>query len=177
MKSLTEKQRKLVEENHDLIYGFAKIKHLSIDEYYDLLAIGLCKASMSFDEYKGNFSTLAYTCMENEINGYLRHINKKSSISDNIILSYDSLIVNDEDWCCTLLSKLSYDKSNEELISNAFSYALINALNDKEKIVVKSLLYGMTQIEIAKHLKCKQQNIGHIIKKIKRKWTPYLKSN
>ena len=59
-KQLTSKQKELVEVNHNLIYKFASIKNVSIEEYYDILAIGLCKAAMAFDENKGKFSTVSF---------------------------------------------------------------------------------------------------------------------
>lgn len=60
---LTEDQRQLVEENHNLIYGFAHRHHINLDEYYGTLAISLCKAGETFNDKKGKFSTYAYTLM------------------------------------------------------------------------------------------------------------------
>ena len=42
---LNEYQQKYAEQNHNLIYGILNDKNLSIDEYYDVAAIGLCKAA------------------------------------------------------------------------------------------------------------------------------------
>ena len=41
---LTNDQRKLVEQNHNLIYAFLHTKNLNIEEWYDICAISLCKA-------------------------------------------------------------------------------------------------------------------------------------
>ena len=66
MGQLTLDQQRIVSENHNLIYSLANKKNINLDEYYDVLAIGLCKAAMIYNENKSKFSTLAFTCMLNE---------------------------------------------------------------------------------------------------------------
>ena len=63
---LNTEQRKLVEDNHDLIYGFMTKYRLDFSTWYDICAIGLCKAGMAYDG-SNRFSTLAYHCMHNEV--------------------------------------------------------------------------------------------------------------
>ena len=55
---MTKEQQKLVEENHGLIYSFLAKHNLPIEEYYDLAAIGLCKASITYQN-ETTFSTYA----------------------------------------------------------------------------------------------------------------------
>lgn len=74
MEHLTPQQKKLVEDNHNLIYSLAYKKNINLDEFYGDLAIGLCKAALAFDENRGKFSTLAYTSMYNEYKIRLRQI-------------------------------------------------------------------------------------------------------
>lgn len=73
MNSLNKEQQKLVETNHNLIYSFAKSNNIDVEEFYDVLAIGLCKAALVYDENKGMFSTLAYKCMSNSYNQILTY--------------------------------------------------------------------------------------------------------
>ncbi len=60
---MTEEQKKLAEENHNLIYFYARKYHMSKQEFedmYGILAIGLCKATRDYDESRGRaFSTVA----------------------------------------------------------------------------------------------------------------------
>ena len=66
---MTEKEQKLAEENHNLIYDFAKKRNLVVEDYYGLLAIGLCNAATAYSsENENTFSTYAYSCMQNVIN-------------------------------------------------------------------------------------------------------------
>lgn len=60
---LTPEQQKLVADNHNLIYSFAYKYKIDVGEYYDVLALGLCKAAMYHDGISGKFSTLAYRSM------------------------------------------------------------------------------------------------------------------
>ena len=85
---LTKEQKELVENNHKLIYYYIHKNGLSVDEYYDILAIGLCKAALNFDESKGiKFVTYAMFVMRNEhsVSETLK-LNKTQS-SSNLSLS------------------------------------------------------------------------------------------
>lgn len=49
---LTEDERKLVEDNHDLIYMVSDCLDIDIDDYYGVLAIGLCHAAQNYNKRK-----------------------------------------------------------------------------------------------------------------------------
>ena len=86
---LTLEQQEMVENNHNLIYDFCKRFNYSLDEYYDLCAIGLCKAVMHYNEVRGKFSTFAYRCMHNEI-GAATYKSKAWKSSKNLkTISFD----------------------------------------------------------------------------------------
>ena len=61
---LNDEQRKLVADNHKLIYFYAHKHNVDVDEYYDLLALALCQAAYNYDKTKGAFSTIAIRTME-----------------------------------------------------------------------------------------------------------------
>lgn len=84
---MTEQQKKLVEENHNLIYGFLHKQNLDPEEYYDLAAIALCEAAQIYDPDRGiSFSTLGYRCMYNCIGHEIRKSNTKKR--QGAVLSY-----------------------------------------------------------------------------------------
>ena len=174
---LTKKQQELIEQNHNLIYKFAYNKNLAIDEYYDILAIGMCKAAMTHDESKGEFSTYVYCCMYNEVKKYWKHINRKSCI-DGKTLSYDALkLTGDFDDNVNLLEILSDNYSIQDVVeNNIFIASFINTLRDNEKNVILLLLRGMKQNEIAVRLNCSNQNVNVIVMRIRKKWSAYLKN-
>ena len=73
MTKLTIEESKLVEKNHNLIYGFAQKYKLPIDDWYDVCAIGLIKAVKSYRSDDIEFSTFAYSCMFGEMRNELKY--------------------------------------------------------------------------------------------------------
>ena len=182
VKSLTKKQQDLIEQNHNLIYGFANRMKLSIEDYYDILAIGMCKAASIFDETKGEFSTVAFRCMKIELLHYWNSQKKKSAIPSNMIVSYDINI-------CKVMGD-SYEKENkfldifsdknsthEIVISNIMLREFFDMLTQEEKHIAKLLLEGVTQSEIADRTNHSRQYIYNYVKKIRRRLNTYLNKN
>lgn len=50
---LTPEQQQIVADNHDLIYWYMNRCHLYEEEWYDLVALVLCKTVASYDPSKG----------------------------------------------------------------------------------------------------------------------------
>lgn len=163
---LTEEQKKLVEENHGLIYWFAKKYHVPIEEYYDVLAQGLCMAAYHYDPSKCSFSTYAYLCMNTEMHVEYRKTLRKSEIPQGNIFHYENawqlsdLIPTNEKTENKVIDRISY----ENLIS-----LLNDILNDKDKEVLSYILNGLTMREIAKIEGTSHQAIHNRMKKIREK--------
>lgn len=159
MESLTKKQQELVEKNHNLIYGFSEMFHVPIDDYYGVLAIGLCNAAKSYDVKKGKFSTFAYHCMKNEmIKEYCK--DNKLKDSDYNDTQYECLDEN-----LLLYGNIPYNKYVEkELYEN-----ILSLLTDKERKILYYLYSGTTETEIANKMNCSKQNISYFVKKIRMK--------
>lgn len=171
-KKLTEKQQKLVEENHNLIYGFANKMHLPLEEYYDLLAIGLCKAAQIFEEDKGAFSTVAYCCMKNELALYLRHIQIKSAIPKELIFSYDASCKDSHngDTGNNVLETLASKHSVEDLVVNHIvTKEILTSLKDEDKFILQMIAVGMSQRKIAEKMGYSAQWVNNCIKRIRRR--------
>ena len=182
VKSLTDRQRELVELNHNLIYKFAYNNNLLIDDYYDILAIGLCKASMDFNENKGNFSTFAYICMLNELRLYWKNSQRKSVIPDALIMSYDvsgNDVLPNSEWKNNISNSLLdnfADKytTHDIAVGNIISNMFIDTLTEKEKNIVKLIVNGYNQTETAEILNCTRQDINNRVKIIRKKLVHYL---
>jgi len=167
---LTNEQCELVTKNHNLIYSYAYKKNVSIQDNYDVLAIGLCKAAKTFNKSKGEFSTLAYCCMENELLEQYRLTQKQSYVPDNLVLSYNKDDAYDKDN----LSEYLIDRQASESISYVImSSEFEGSLNEKEIVIYKFLLSGLTYDEIADNLGCKKQSVHYHIKKIRNKFSDY----
>lgn len=170
---MTDEQRKLVENNHSLIYGYLNKKGLESDEFYDLAAIGLCNAAMTYDSSKGVFSTYAFACIDREVMNHCVYMNRKKIIPSDMILSYD--ISADEDFkesCIDTLIDDEFDEIEYSTENMAFE-DFITTLKDREILIIKYLKDGLTQQEIAKELNRSQQAVFLNIKNIREKWNIY----
>lgn len=169
---LNDEQQKLAEENHDLIYWFAKNNKLDIDEYYGELAIELCKAAYRYDETTGySFTTYATKCMNNRIKRLFQK--KGQTIEGNeSILSLDYIYYTEWSEPCTLADLIVDNKEDiekEEEVKIDAEY-FVQTLNDRDKYIFKSLLLGKTQSELAEELEVSPQYVHMIVKRIRKKY-------
>ena len=91
MKFLSAEQQKLAEENHNLIYAFMNRHHLDHDEYYGDMAEAYCIAVASFDNTRGNLSTLAYHAMHNRLKSIRRYQSISRRTPSEPVISLDTL--------------------------------------------------------------------------------------
>ena len=82
---------KLIEDNHNLIYSFMSLHSLDPEEYYDLMAMELCKAAKNYNEELGAFSTCAYTYMNNALTLHRRKSSRLSAIPSSAVVSLDDV--------------------------------------------------------------------------------------
>lgn len=181
MNELNYKQQQLVELNHNLIYSFAKSKKINLEENYDVLAIGLCKAALVYDENRATFSTLAYKCMSNEYNKIIREQIVKRKIPDALISSLDEVIsISEEDGSeITLydcIQKDIFPVPDKNVITNIMIENFYNyRLTKQEQKVFKLLAQDRTQIEIGKIMELTRSRIGQIVMRIRSKWIEFNK--
>lgn len=180
MNSLNVKQQHLVEDNHNLIYSFAKSRKLDLEEYYDVLAIGLCKAALIFDENKGMFSTLVYTCMNNEVKRIKRKENEQKTIPKHMVDSLDYIYSSDNDDSeNSLKDKIIKDifPAPDENVINAimFNNFYYQNLDERERLIVDLVFQRKNQTDISKKLSVSQPQVSRLIKEIKIKWIEYNK--
>lgn len=169
---LTEEQRKLVEENHNLIYGFLNQYKLDDEDFYDLASIGLCKAAMKYNaDRKEKFSTFAYTCMNNEVRYYYKYYEcAKKRIPKDDVLSYNLELEDGKE----ILDGIARDAdfSEDSLVYLDFD-SFKNTLADKERTIIEYLESDFKTSEIAKEFNCSHQYISQLKRNIKRKWERY----
>ena len=170
---LTNKQKELVVENHNLIYGYAYKKGILLDDYYDVLAIGLCKAAKSYDSDKSEFSTFAFKCMDNEMNTVSK--NKKTVIPNDLVVSYDSQeSINNISNGLSFAETISDFKYHESIVYDMMTNEIMNSLTKKESIIFKYLISGLTHREIASEMKCNRSNVTYFANRIRKKVNDYL---
>lgn len=170
-KRLDEKQKKLVEKNHNLIYKFIVLRNLDEEELYDLLAISLCKAALLYKSDLGyTFATYAFKCMGNDYFNYIRDLTREFRIPLKYLISFEDfsdLDDSDLDYLRVLEDKKAFDNSIIELKD------FINLLSDMQRKVFYGLMYGYNENELARFFKCSRQNINLVKKEIGKKYLKY----
>lgn len=175
---MTEERREFVAENHNLIYSFARNKNLDLEEYYDLLAIGLCKAGCLYDFEKGfKFSSLAYTCMDNEVRMYWRNLQLVGHIPESLICSYDEPLDNGDDKVDSL-GMLHYlkDEKVDPDVSEVYVQEFISSLDERKRKVLLDYIDGYSEREIGVALGVSRTIVSREIHKIRNLWKSYNKS-
>lgn len=164
---LNGEQKKLVEDNHSLIYWYAGKYHIPIDEYYDILATALCKAAYYYDPNKGAFSTCATTFMRNELLMLNRRENQlKSCIPKDNIVHFDK----DNTW--EYSSELpKYESLEDDILDKEYYKQVVekisSLLRDKDREIFEYLLQGLTMRDIANIKGVSHQCIHSKIKRIR----------
>lgn len=150
-----------------MIYTFLQKYHLSIEDYYDLAAIGLCKAGSKFDGSKSKFSTYAYRCMFTTVFTEIRDKKAGKRIPDHQIVYYQAEMKNDDGDTNTFMN---YIPSKENVEENVFSEIILeeylSKLKDRDKQIFILFSKGYKQGEIGKIVGCSQAQVSRVRQKL-----------
>lgn len=160
--TLNEQQRKLVEDNHNLIYSFLNSHHLSLDaveDWYGTAAIGLCKAALIYDESRGSkFSTLAYLCMDNEVKMIMR--NNRKCVST--VASLDDEVRSSDGCCLADVVPDNRDFYFSIYLNDAIAIAT-RKLSERDKQFIDLIVnHGKTNTEIARQFGVSQPTVSRV---------------
>ena len=166
---LTKQQQQLVEDNHKLIYFFLYKNSLNVDEFYDVAAIGLCKAATTYNNNsQTKFSTYAYACIKCEIFNELQRQKSTRKIPKDKQLSYDVKTKDgygEEKW--TYLSDNKHFEDTIELKMLVESY--INKLKiERNKRVLKLYCKGYSGADIVRITGINRTTVGKQIADMKK---------
>lgn len=164
---MTEKSKKIVEENHNLIYGFMNKEHLAMDEWYDICAIGLCKAAESYNNEKNAvFATYAYSCMKNEVNHALRDLYAEKRGCNTTESSFEQ--INEEYGTEVHFENAAYTPSVEEIcMMNNIYEKVLQGLSPREQKIMNLCKAGYNNKEISEILGCNTREIGFTMQSIR----------
>ena len=163
---MTDYQKQLVTDNHNLIYRFLQKEKLNMEDWYDLAAIGMCKAAKTFNEGTSKFSTYAFKCMFNEVYSEKKKELRQRTIPQNEILYYNTEYENESGNKVEFIDKMQSDQNVENdcihkvALRNAF-----NKMKEKHKPIISLFLQGYKQVEIMKIAGCSQPHVSRVMKK------------
>ena len=173
MIQITDEARRLIEENHNLIYSLLYKYHLDVEEWYDLAAIGLCKAANTYNNGKSGFSTYAYKCMYTTIMMEKRKENAMRTIPQNQIVYYENQVSEEAkaNETSTFLNYMTRQQDVENETKSTLSLENIkNELVGNKRKVFVLLKEGYTQSEISKIIGISKQRISKIKQEILEKY-------
>ena len=164
MKPMTDEQRKLAEENHDLVYAFLEENHLPVNQYYDVVIFGYLCAVQEYCEkptlQKYRFGTIAWKKMLCELKDYKRYISSKKKsytavsfddfVSDNSSLRWEDVICDKTDVL-------------EQLQTELILHDLAVKLPKKEMRIILRKLYGEKMHDIAKSERMTFRDINQLL--------------
>lgn len=141
--------------------------HLSIEDYYGLAAIGLCKSGLTYEGDKSKFSTYAYKCMLNEVLQDKRKEKSGRRIPQHQIVYYEAEL---ETCDGDTASFLNFIPSDEDVEGDALSKTMFDEyskqLSDRDKQVFILFSEGYKQREICKIVGISQPHVSRIKKKL-----------
>lgn len=158
---MNDAQRQLVEDNHNLIYSYLHTKRLNTEEWYDLLAIGLCKAAIDYDPALSAFSTFAYTVMRNITWKEFRDGRSVKRTANHTATSLD-IVVLDESH--TTILDLTADTINieEEIVAKLTVTKALSRVSERDAKCIKLITSGYRQQDIGDILGISQVQVSRI---------------
>ena len=156
-----------------MIYSFLYKYHLDVEEWYDIAAIGLCKAANTYNNDKSGFSTYAYKCMYTTIIMEKRKENAMRTIPQNQIVYYENQ-VNESSKDNDTSTFLNYipckqDIENETILALSLENIENELVGNKKKVFLL-LREGYTQCEISKIIGISKQRVSKIKQEITEKY-------
>ena len=149
MRRLTDEERRIVEENHDLIYWVANLKHLPLDEWYDLLAITLCESAMKHDPKKSKLSWYYKQRVDWKVSHHFTTQNYQKRIPQELIGDIHDEVHGDIPVEDELLELIDWIE------------------NQEHREVIKLVAMGYTQKEIGDELGISRSKVSLIMKEVR----------
>lgn len=167
VEKLTDEQRKLVEDNHNLIYKVLYDKHLDIDEWYGVAALALCKAAMLFDpDKKIQFSTYACAAIWNNIcNQYALSIADRQIPKDKIYSLDCEYGTGEEAYTIKDYYADDYSFEDDILTRERFAKGLNRFKNPRDRSIVVMASEGYTYEKIGHAYGISRERVRQIIKR------------
>jgi RNA polymerase sigma factor (sigma-70 family) len=159
---LTEEQQKLVEKNHNLIYFVLKKLFLSVEDWYGIVAIGLCKAAYHYDPLRSKFATFACFIMKQEV--FMEKRKQRMLRRSGITISLDDIIPCSKGENLTVEDTIPAPDNTEQQVYERILLAGIQRLKPKRQTLIKMTMSGYKQRDIAEAIGRSQPQASRLLK-------------
>lgn len=165
MWALTDQQRAFAEEHHQLIFSFLYTFHLPCEEWYDVAALGYCKAVTRYEsEREQAFSTFAYRVMLNDVRQEMRKERAQKRCAPLTSLQRE---ISDG---LTLEDTLGYEQRFMEDEPPTAAHTFIRSMSMEQRFIIVLLAAGATHGEIAKKMGVARGQVTKQVKEIRERF-------
>lgn len=164
---MLKEQTKLVEDNHNLIYYVLNKMHLPDDDYYDVAAIALCKAAMTFDSERSAFSTYACKYMGWALIAQLRTEDRKIRKNEKDVLYYNAMMHEDMEYLEVFADKKV--DPEDAAINKVLADQAMMQLKPRERQIVTMLANGYMWRDVCTAVGISNSGVGQTLKRIRRR--------
>ena len=144
---LSDEQSALADENHNLVYWYANFKGLDLDDWYDLLAIELCKTVYKYNSGLGSLSNYYKIRCDGMVSKEFRK--RKAKKRYHVPVEYA-----------------------DEYMGEEIDYAILDLeewISDSESEILKLKADGYSQKEISEIVGISQSYVSRMLSELKEK--------
>ena len=144
---LTEQEKRIAENNHDIVYAFLHGNKLSIEEYYNVVIFGYLKAVQDYHRNdslrkKYTLGCLAWLYMSSEVMDYFKMENAKKRKPEHGTVSID------DEQTENILHDRSGKSAEESVMEKELIKCISENLSDIQRKIVGMKSDGYTPKEI-----------------------------
>ena len=147
LQPLTATEKKLAEENHNIIYAFLKQNGYSIEEHYNIAVFGYLKGIQAYHRQKETNYDLFYLCwqyMRSEMGNHFRMENTMKRKPLETVLSFDAEYLKMEN----LYSRVGGKSLEDELMEQEELAELLDNLSEIQRKIAAMKMEGYQSKEI-----------------------------
>lgn len=181
---LTGAERVFAEENHDLIYKFCKMRHLDVEEWYDLFAVAYVQSVKKyFEETKLQvhpFYSVLYNDLHRAYGNYFRDIYRLKRMPVGGFVNLDFEFEGDHFNEKNHIEEIWLDRrqqTEQEIIDKETLLEIIRQLHGMQQQLFILLLEGYKKMEIRQRLGINGQNFCEQLELLQKTVETYLMKN
>ena len=130
-----------------------QLEDYDTEDWYQVGLMALDKATKTYNPNRSAFSTYAYLLIKRAILNILSSRETKKTLPEDIKLSLDQIIENDENGAFELHEHITKYKPPEHVKQELLEFIAQCVITDREKAIVKHLIGGYDRKTLAKILK------------------------
>ena len=168
---MTSEQKQLVIDNHNLIYYILKLHGIDdFDDWYDIAAIGLCNAALSFDDSKGKFASYACACMEHQLCKEFNKMNRHKRIPTSVLQSLEAEVSDTDGLNLGDMLEGGDPNPEDEIIAKLIYSKLLHILTPTQLEYLEYCMLGYNQFDISKKMGVSRTRVYAIRQQINNKY-------